>query len=287
LIDLFLCNYTQAVFGNWRKEEGIAMRKPVYLIFGTFLLVLSCQPATEELVKEEMEGSVTEEPEGPNQLSQAEIDDGWTLLFDGQSTEHWRGYCKEEFPEEGWRIDQGNLQVIGSGTGEAGGGGDIITRKKYRNFELKLDWKLEKGGNSGIFYLAQEKCGEEGGPIWKYAPEMQLLDNENHPDARLGKDGNRRAGALYDMIPAKPQNAKPFGEWNSVRILVYQGTVVHSQNGEDVLEYHLWTDDWKKMVQESKFSEYPEFLDVAKEGHIGLQDHGNNVWFRNIKIKEL
>ena len=139
-------------------------------------------------------------------LSQAEIKGGWELLFDGKGTEHWRGYCKDDFPEQGWRVVDGCLQVIGSGAGATGAGGDIITRKKYSNFELKLDWKVEKGGNSGIFYLAQERCGEGGGPIWKSAPEMQILDNENHPDAKLGKDGNRQAGALYDLIPARPQN---------------------------------------------------------------------------------
>ena len=248
--------------------------------------IVGCGPS-EQSVEEQEEESQTEEMVEPNTLTQEEIDEGWQLLFEGQSTEHWRGYCRDSFPEEGWRIDNGTLQVVGSGAGEAGGGGDIITKEKFSDFELKLEWKVERGGNSGVFYLAREKCGEDGGPIWKYAPEMQLLDNENHPDAQLGKDGNRQAGSLYDMIPAKPQNAKPYGEWNSARILVYQGTVVHSQNGENVLEYHLWTDDWKKMVEESKFKDFPEFVDVAKEGHIGLQDHGNNVWFRNIKIKEL
>lgn len=258
-------------------------------IVAFFLLQFGCQPAEQEVATEEAAEEVAEVEEiaEPNTLTQAEIDEGWELLFDGRSTDKWRGYCKEDFPEQGWRIDDGTLQVIGTGAGEAGGGGDIITREKYADFELKLEWKVEKGGNSGILYLAEEQCGENGEPIWKSAPEMQILDNENHPDARLGKDGNRQAGALYDMIPARPQNAKPFGEWNSVRILVYQGTVVHTQNGENVVEYHLWTDDWKKMVEDSKFNEFPGFVDVAKEGYIGLQDHGNNIWFRNIKVKRM
>jgi len=105
--------------------------------------------------------------------------------------------------------------------------------------------EISEGGNSGIFYLAQEK---EGVPIWKSAPEMQILDNAKHPDAKLGKDGNRQAGALYDLIPAVPQNSKPAGEWNKITILVYKGTVVHNQNGENVVEYHLWTQDWKRYV---------------------------------------
>ena len=212
-------------------------------------------------------------------------EDGWVVLFDGTSTENFRAYNKETFPEQGWVIEDGALKCQGSGKGEAGGGGgDIITLKKYKNFELSLEWKISEGGNSGIFYLAQEL---EGKPIYMSAPEMQVLDNEKHPDARLGKDGNRQAGALYDLIPAVPQNAKPVGEWNQVKILVYQGTVVHEMNGENVLEYHLWTDQWKEMVADSKFKDWPEFVDPAEEGYIGLQDHGNDVWFRNIKIKEL
>jgi len=227
---------------------------------------------------------------GTEQESQAEettaAAEEWEVLFDGTSTENFRGYGKETFPEKGWVIDEdGSLHVVGSGKGEAGGGGgDIITKKKYGNFELSLEWKVSEGGNSGIFYLAQETEGE---PIWKSAPEMQILDNAKHPDAMLGKEGNRQAGSLYDLIPAKPQNAKPAGEWNQISILVYKGTVVHTMNGEHVVEYHLWTDDWKEMVLNSKFKDYDAFLNTAEEGYIGLQDHGDDVWFRNIKIREL
>jgi hypothetical protein len=222
--------------------------------------------------------------QAPNKLSPEEKDEGWTLLFDGESTEHWRGYNKEGFPEKGWTVEDGTLHVIGTGKGEAGGGGDIITRKKYKNFELSLEWKVSEGGNSGIFYLAREKADQ---PIWKSAPEMQILDNARHPDATLGVDGNRAAGALYDLIPAKPQTAKPAGEWNHVKILVFKGTVVHWMNGENVLEYHLWTQDWEEMVANSKFKDYEDFINTAQEGYIGLQDHGDDVWFRNIKIREL
>lgn len=152
---------------------------------------------------------------------------------------------------------------------------------------MSLEWKISEGGNSGIFYLAEEIEGE---PIFTSAPEMQVLDNERHPDARLGKDGNRKSGSLYDLIPADPQNANPVGEWNKVSIIVYRGTVVHIQNGETVVEYHLWTDDWKEMVEDSKFKDWENFLNVGgndKHGFIGLQDHGDDVWFRNIKIKRM
>lgn len=211
-------------------------------------------------------------------------DEGWIVLFDGSNTDEWRGYGKEEFPVGAWVVEDGVLHIKGSGRGEAGGGGDIITRRKFSNFELELEWKVSEGGNSGIFYLAQEIPGE---PIWKSAPEMQILDNERHLDAKLGKDGNRQAGSLYDLIPAVPQNAKPAGEWNKVKVMVYKGTVVHWMNGENVLEYHLWTDDWNTMVLNSKFRTYEWFVNTAEEGHIGLQDHGDDVWFRNIRIKEL
>ena len=223
---------------------------------------------------------------GPNQITQAEIDDGWVLLFDGKTFNGWRGYGKTAFPDSGWVIDDNALHCIESGMGEAGGlGGDIIYDKKFKNFKLKMDWKISEGGNSGIFYLGQEV---EGWPIWKTAPEMQVLDNINHPDAEMGVKGNRKAGSLYDLIPAVPQNAKPVGEWNSIEIMVWDGTVVHKMNGETVLEYHLWTDDWKNMIVNSKFPELnPDWAKVAKEGYIGLQDHGDAVWYRNIKIKEL
>ncbi len=211
-------------------------------------------------------------------------DEGWVPLFDGKTAEGWRSYGKETFPEKGWLIEEGVLHVQGSGKGEAGGGGDIITMKKYSNFELSLEWKVSEGGNSGIFYLVQEKPDQE---IWKSAPEMQILDNAKHPDAKLGVDGNRAAGSLYDLIPGKFEAVKPAGEWNQVKIMVYKGTVVHWMNGENVLEYHLWTDDWKKMVANSKFKDYPDFVNPAQEGYIGLQDHGDDVWFRSIKIREL
>ena len=215
-------------------------------------------------------------------------------LFDGTSLEGWRGYNKDHVPSR-WTIEDGCLKFSGSGGGEAqtGEGGDIIyAAQKFKNFELELEWKVSKGGNSGIFYLAQETAG----PIYISAPECQVLDNENHPDARLGVDGNRQSSSLYDMIPAKPQNSKPAGEWNKVKILVYKGTVVHYQNDVPVVEYHLWTPQWTEMLQKSKFSEekWPEAFALLNncggenhEGYIGFQDHGDDVWFRNIKIKVL
>lgn len=209
-------------------------------------------------------------------------DDSFVSIFDGKTSTGWRGYNKPAFPEKGWEVVDGTLHCLETGTGEAGFGGDIIYDRKLSNFELSLEWKIGVGGNSGIFILAQELPNE---PIYKSSPEMQVLDNEKHPDAKLGVNGNRMAGSLYDLIPAVPQNAKPAGEWNQARILVYQGTVVFTQNGANVVEFHLWTDEWKKMVGNSKFKDWEWFLNPAKEGYIGLQDHGSDVWYRNIKLK--
>lgn len=258
-----------------------------FLLIGVIAFSLAaCQGGQKKTAEKSATDSTAVATPELNQLSAEEANAGWTLLFDGTTSTGWRGYNKTEFPT-GWEVVDGTLHCIGTGTGEAGAenGGDILFDKKFRNFQLKLEWKIQAGGNSGIFYLGQEV---PEWPIYKTAPEMQVLDNVGHPDAMLGKDGNRQAGSLYDLIPAKPQNAKPVGEWNTVEIICYKGTVVHKQNGETVLEYHLWTDDWKNLVNNSKFPELnPNWADVAKEGFIALQDHGDNVWYRNIKIKEM
>ena len=229
-------------------------------------------------------GSGKEKKNVEKKTTEAEV---WTILFDGSTAQGWRNYNKATFPEQGWEIVDGTLHCMGSGRGEAGGGGgDILYDKKFSNFHLKLEWKISEGGNSGVFYLAQES--PELDFIWKTAPEMQVLDNAKHPDAEAGKDGNRKAGSLYDLIPAVPQNAKPAGEWNTAEIKVYKGSVWHMQNGETVLEYHLWTPEWNTLVAGSKFPGLnPNWANVAAEGYIGLQDHGDDVWFRNIQIREL
>jgi hypothetical protein len=259
------------------------------LLAGSIVFAVSCQSGQKKAAEStEKEKSATAAPATPelNKLTAEEASAGWVLLFDGTTSNGWRGYNKKDFPK-GWEVVDGTLHCIGTGTGEAGAenGGDIIYDKKFKNFQLKLEWKIQEGGNSGIFYLGQEV---PEWPIYKTAPEMQILDNERHPDAMLGKDGNRQAGSLYDLIPAKPQNAKPAGQWNEVEIICYKGTVVHKQNGVAVVEYHLWTDDWKKLVKDSKFPNLNEkWADVATEGYIAFQDHGDNVWFRNVKIKEM
>ena len=227
--------------------------------------------------------------------------DGYITLFDGKTMKGWRGYGRDTVPGR-WVVEDGCIKFNGSGGGEAqvNDGGDLIFAHKFKNFELELEWKISKGGNSGILYLAQEVTTKDKDgntvvePIYISAPEFQLLDNENHPDAKLGKDNNRQAASLYDMIPAVPQNAKPYGEWNKAKVMVYKGTVVHGQNDANVLEYHLWTPKWTEMLQASKFSEeaWPLAFELLNncggenhEGYIGLQDHGDDIWFRNIRVK--
>ena len=218
-----------------------------------------------------------------NQLTDEEKEEGWILLFDGESTDHWRTYNEDSFPDEGWVAEDGALVFYPPQTDTWSSGLDIITKEKFGDFELRLEWNIERGGNSGIFYHVLEQPTQE---IYWSAPEMQVLDNINHPDATQGVDGNRKAGSLYDLIPADPQNTKPHGEWNSVRIISNGPVVEHWQNGEKVLEYERFTAEWFEMLRNSKFECYPEF-GAMNEGHIGLQDHGDVVKYRNIKIKHL
>ncbi|MDR2499269.1 MAG: DUF1080 domain-containing protein, partial [Tannerellaceae bacterium] len=187
-----------------------------------------------------------------DQQQTAAAEESWETIFDGKSFNGWRGYNRPDMPAA-WVIEDGAIKIQGSGAGEAGAsnGGDIIFDRKFKNFELELEWKVGKGSNSGIFYLAQEVPNE---PIYISSPEYQVLDNANHPDAKLGEKGNRMSASLYDMIPAVPQNSKPFGEWNKAKIMSYKGTIVNYQNDEKVLEYHLWTPQWKELLDKSKFS---------------------------------
>lgn len=214
---------------------------------------------------------------------------GYIYLFDGTSLDGWRLYNKNEIDDR-WVIEDGCLKFDSKKKGK---GSDIIFSHKFRNFELELDWKIAKGGNSGVFYMVQEmpKLG-----IVASALEAQVLDNDNHPDAKKGKDGNRKSSSLYDLIPAKPQNSKSFGKWNNLKIKVNNGLVQHYQNGKKVVEYSLWTPEWVAMLQDSKFSQqkWPDAFyllsncgGTEREGYIGLQDHGDDVWFKNIKIKVL
>lgn len=215
-----------------------------------------------------------------NSLTEQEAADGWILLFDGETTEHWRGYNMEGMPEQGWVAEDGTLVFKPD---ESTSQADIITKEIFKDFEFKIDWLIEEGGNSGIFYHVLEQPSQA---IYWSGLELQILDNENHPDANRGVQGNRKAGSLYDLIPAEPQNTKPYGEWNSVTIISKGAHIEHWQNGEKVVEFERWTPGWFEMLRNSKFVGHPEF-GAMHQGHLGLQDHGDVVKFRNIKIKPL
>jgi hypothetical protein len=217
-----------------------------------------------------------------NELTEEEKADGFVLLFDGKTSDGWRGFKKDVFPDH-WLIEEGTIHFDPKAEGSRG---DIVYDKMFSNFHLKLEWKIAEGGNSGVFYLGAES--DKFRAIYHTAPEMQVLDNERHPDAKAGKNGNRKAGSLYDLIPANPQNFKGAGEWNSAEVIVKEGHVIHKQNGEVVVEYQYGTSEWEKLVGGSKFPGLnPTWANLQEKGYIGLQDHGNHVWFRNIKIKEL
>jgi hypothetical protein len=197
----------------------------------------------------------------------------WITLFDGKSTDAWRGYKAETFPAEGWTVEDGAIKAT------TGGHGDIVTKETFRDFELELEWRVSPGANSGIFYGATE----DQEYIWQSAPEMQVLDDDKHAD---GKNPKTSAGALYALIAPTGKVLRPVGEWNKVRIVVRGNHVEHWLNGKKVVEYDRGSDALKQLIAQSKFSAYPAFT-ASPEGRIGLQNHGDDVWFRKIRIRRL
>ncbi|MEN3340457.1 MAG: hypothetical protein V7647_4133 [Acidobacteriota bacterium] len=219
----------------------------------------------------------------PNTLTPAETAAGWKLLFDGKTTNGWRGYHATTFPAKGWAVEDGAIKRVGKGE-KPGTGGDIITTGEYGNFELALDWKLSPGGNSGIKYLITESADGTGHSGVGY--EMQILDDERHPDAKLGVNGNRTAGALYDLIAPSTHAARPIGEWNQARVVVRGRHVEHWLNGQRVVQFEIGSPEMKALIAKSKYKDIKGFGE-ATSGHILLQDHGDEVSFRNIKIRQL
>ena len=219
-----------------------------------------------------------------NTLTAKEKAAGWVLLWDGKTTNGWMGARLDSFPLKGWIIDHGILKVLGSDGREASNGGDIVTTKTYKNFILKVDFKITQGANSGVKYFVDPTMNKgEGSAI---GCEFQILDDMRHPDAKLGVKGNRKLGSLYDLIPA-PEN-KPFNidTFNTAMIIVKDNHVEHWLNGVKLIEYERNNQEWNALVAYSKYKNWPNFGN-AKEGYILLQDHGNEVWFKNIKIKKL
>ena len=223
----------------------------------------------------------------PNSLSQQEQAQGWRMLWDGKSTAGWRGAHKAAFPERGWQIQDGVLTVLEADGGESTNGGDIVTEDEFEAFELQLHFKLTEGANSGIKYFVTEK--EKVNQASAIGLEYQLLDDEKHPDAKMGRDGNRTLASLYDLITSEKNSRflRPIGEWNHARLVVMpDNKVEHWLNGIKVLEYVRGSEEFRQLVAMSKYKDWEGF-GQAEKGRILLQDHGNRVSFHSIKIKEL
>lgn len=219
-----------------------------------------------------------------NTISDREAKAGWKLLWDGKTTNGWRGAKLDGFPEKGWKIEDGFLKVMKSDGGESTNGGDIVTTRPYKNFVLKVDFKITEGANSGIKYFVDTELNKGQGSA--IGCEFQILDDTKHPDAKLGVNGNRTLGSLYDLIPA-PKD-KPFrkGFFNTAMVVVKDNHVEHWLNGIKIVEYERNNQMWEALVDFSKYKDWPNFGN-AEEGLILLQDHGDEVWFQNVKIKEL
>ncbi|MBL7745778.1 MAG: DUF1080 domain-containing protein [Chitinophagaceae bacterium] len=222
----------------------------------------------------------------PNNLSAFEKSNGWTLLFDGKTSKGWIGAYKDHFPEKGWEIKDGTLKVLSSEGKESTNGGDIVTKEKFSAFDLSFEFKLTAGANSGVKYFVTLNENNQGSAI---GLEYQLLDDTLHPDAKMGREGNRTLASLYDLIKAQKTSRfiKHPGEWNTGRIIVYPNNhVEHYLNGIKVLEYERGSQAYRDLVAISKYKVWSNFGE-AKKGHILLQDHGNEVSFRSIKIRRL
>ena len=215
-----------------------------------------------------------------NYLSDREKEEGWALLFDGKTFAGWRGALMDAMPDQGWTIRDGAIEILPGD--ESGGGRDIVSIDQFSNFELVFDFKLSEGANSGLKYYVTENVYDKGA----LGPEYQILDDAKNPDALMGINGNRTLSSLYDIMPAKGTRFNGIDQWNTGRVVAKNNHIEHWLNNIKVLEYERGSDEYQKMVSQSKFSKMRQFGE-APEGHILLQHHNDRVWFRNLKIKLL
>lgn len=242
------------------------MKKCLFGLAALTLMLASCGNASQD-ADANTDTTAVQQSEG-----------NWTQLFDGKTTAGWHTYGKTA-AESAWDVTGGALHLDPN---KKDGRGDLVTDKDYSNYHLKLDWKISKGGNSGIIFLVQEDTAKFS-QTYSSGPEMQVLDNDGHPDGKITK---HRAGDLYDLIKSSSEPVKPVGEWNTAEIIVNHDSLTFKLNGVQVVATTLWNDNWKKLIAGSKFADYPGF-GTFKSGKIALQDHGNEVWYKNIEIKEL
>ncbi len=258
----------------------------------TFAMAACGAGQPESPVSETATPAVAETSTAPNQLTAAEEAAGWKLLFDGATFDGWRGVGRDAVPQEHWVIDGGAIHKVSSGNvptapdGQPLEGGDIMTVETFENFELVLEWKVVPGANSGIKYNVSEEMSTSAPP--RHAAlgfEYQIIDDDSHPDAQLGP--NRTSAALYDLIgPSSQKQLRPVGEFNEARLVFRGGHGEHWLNGAKVLEFDLVSDEFAALLAASKYAPIEGFAD-RRAGHIVLQDHGDDIWFRGIKIREL
>ena len=201
----------------------------------------------------------------------------WKELFDGKSVSEWRGFRRETFPSKCWVIEEQSIKTVGGC--DKSDQVDIVTKEKYRNFELEFEWRVAPGANSGVIYLISEDQDQ----TWKTGPEMQVLDDDKHPD---GKKPTTSAGSLFDLIAPTNKTLRPVGEYNKARVVINNGHVEHWLNGNKILEYDLGSSELKDLIAKSKFKSFPRFAQNS-EGLIALQYHGDDVWYRRIRIRSL
>ena len=250
--------------------------KKIAFTFCLLLLFAACDRPVENVTDDDPPASTAADT--LNVLTDAQREAGWELLFDGEGVDQWTGYHSDSISAK-WVIDDNAIHFDPDRGGE---GGDIITREEYGDFELAFDWKISECGNSGVIYRADDS--EQYDSPWMTGPEYQILDNTCHPDASNGAD--RLAGANYDMNPPTEDVTKPSGEWNESRIIVDSSHVEHWLNGTKVVEYELGSDEWQQNLANSKWTEHPDY-GTTSAGHIALQDHGDPVWYRNVRIRRL
>lgn len=263
------------------------MKKQFYTLLITTFALASCQNNAPS------EPAATDAPaiSPENSLTAEESAGGWQLLFDGLTLNGWRGYNRPDLPKNGWSVQNGELVIAATPKQKPEDfGGDIITAEKYGYFELSLDFMLSDSANSGIFYFVLE---EKDSAIWHNAPEYQLIDNDTwaemaktDPNLKGFNMDTHRTGDNYDMEASVGCAMKPIGEWNTAKIVHNNGKVEHWLNGQKCLEYEVGSEKWKAQLAKSKFKGYPQY-GITKMAHIGLQDHGHEVRFKNIKIRKM
>ncbi len=249
--------------------------KYLFLAAGIACSALACQSSSESKTEDNADSA--------QQAAIPQQDTGWLSLFDGQTLSGWHTYGKTE-PGSAWNVDSEAIHLNASAKKDyqTQGGGDLVSKDEFGNFDLKLEWKISKNGNSGVIFYVHEDTAKYK-ETWNTGLEMQVLDNNGHPDRKFPL---HRAACLYDLVASNPETVNPVGEWNQVEIISNNGQLEFYLNGPKVLSTTLWDDNWKKLIAGSKFKDMPDW-GTFKQGHIALQDHGNDVWYRNIMIRKL